>query len=284
MKKVLITGANSYIGCSFEAYVKEHYAQEISVDTVDMIDGSWREKDFSEYDVVFHVAGIVHQKKGAVSDEIYYRVNRDLVLETAQKAKNEGVRHFVFLSTMSVYGILTGYIDSDTVPMPRNVYGRSKLEAEEKLKNIQSTDFKVTIIRPPMIYGKGCKGNFVTLSKIAHKIPIFPNLKNQRSMLYINSLNIFLYHVIEKEFTGVLLPQDGSFVCTYDMVKILASLQGKKILGIKILNPILGILAKNVSIFQKVFGSLCYEQGVSKLEGVEYQCYTLEEALKEIVG
>ena len=90
MKKVLITGANSYIGESFNDYVHEHYSSELVVDTVDMIDGSWKEKDFSIYDIVYHVAGIAHADVGNVSDEVkarYYAINTDLAIETAKKAK-----------------------------------------------------------------------------------------------------------------------------------------------------------------------------------------------------
>ena len=107
MKKVLITGADSYIGVSFDNYAREHYGDELSVETVDMIDGSWREKDFSGYDVVYHVAGIAHADVGNVSDEVkakYYAVNTDLAIETAKKARAEGVKQFVFMSSAIVYG------------------------------------------------------------------------------------------------------------------------------------------------------------------------------------
>ena len=129
MKKILITGANSYIGMSFENYIKKNYPDDYEVDTVDMIDGTWRDKDFSGYDAVFHVAGIAHQKETKENAPIYYKVNRDLAIETAQKAKNEGVSHFVFLSSMSVYGMETGIITKETVPNPKTNYGISKWQA-----------------------------------------------------------------------------------------------------------------------------------------------------------
>lgn len=283
MKKVLITGANSYIGCSFEAYIKKNEREWI-VDTVDMIDGSWREKDFSEYDAVFHVAGIVHQKKGAVPDDIYYKVNCDLVIDVAKKAKEEGVKQFVFLSTMSVYGILMGNIDYSTVANPVNAYGRSKLKAEDELKQLASESFLVAVVRPPMIYGKGCKGNFVSLSKLADKIPVFPCFPNKRSMLYIGNLNIFIWHVIDKEITGMLFPQDEEFVSTWDIVRILREKKNKKIIGIKLFNPIIMLFRKRISVLQKVCGDLCYEKSMSKLIDCEYQKYTLEAAIEEIVS
>ena len=69
MKKILITGANSYIGMSFEKYIKQNYPLDYTIDTVDMMDGSWREKDFSDYDSVFHVAGIAHSDNAIISSE-----------------------------------------------------------------------------------------------------------------------------------------------------------------------------------------------------------------------
>ena len=136
MKKILITGANSYIGTSFEKYILENYPQEYTVETVDMTNPSWKEKDFSEFDCVFHVAGIAHIKETKEKAKLYYSVNRDLAVETTEKAKNEGVKQFVFLSSMSVYGIETGIINKETVPEPKSNYGKFvKRRYRRKLSN-----------------------------------------------------------------------------------------------------------------------------------------------------
>ena len=165
MKRILITGANSYIGASFETYIKQ-WDEEYSVDTVDMIDDAWREKDFGAYDVVFHVAGIAHKKETKDNAQLYYKVNRDLAFETAAKAKTDGVKQFIFLSSMSVYGMVTGVVAKDTVPCPKSNYGKSKLQAEEYINRLGSEKFKVCTLRPPMVYGKDCKGNFQTIVKV----------------------------------------------------------------------------------------------------------------------
>ena len=138
MKKVLITGANSYIGVNFANYVEERYSDMLSTDTIDMIDGSWREKDFGSYDIVYHVAGIAHVDVGNVSDEDkkkYYAVNTDLAIECCNKAKSEGVKQFVFMSSSIVYGDSAPYgrkkvITRDTIPSPANFYGDSKWKAD----------------------------------------------------------------------------------------------------------------------------------------------------------
>lgn len=125
MKRILITGAGSYIGTSFDRYLKEKYPGQYEVDTVDMVDGSWRKKSFSGYDSVFHVAGIAHRKETEKNAELYYKVNRDLAADCAAKAKNDGVKQFVFLSSMSVYGLNSGYIGSATLPNPKTNYVKS---------------------------------------------------------------------------------------------------------------------------------------------------------------
>lgn len=282
MKRVLITGANSYIGTSFESWIKENH-NEIITDTLDMIGDAWREYDFSGYDAVFHVAGIVHQKKNAVSEDTYYKVNCDLAVEAAEKAKLAGVRQFVFISTMSVYGILIGNIDENTVEQPDNAYGKSKLKAENQLKRLATEQFLVAILRPPMIYGKKCKGNFTRLAKLANMTPIFPEFRNKRSMLYIENLNRFVTQIIEQEKAGLMFPQDGEFVSTWDIVRLLRKEQNRMIIGVKLFNPIIKLFQKKISTFQKVWGNLCYAQHMSQIEGVDYQKDSIEEAIHEIM-
>ncbi|SDL28379.1 UDP-glucose 4-epimerase [Clostridium cochlearium] len=259
MKKILITGANSYIGTSFENWLDK---SEYSVDTIDMIDGTWKDKSFSKYDVVFHVAGIAHIKETKENAPLYYKVNRDLVHEVAKKAKANGVKQFIFLSSMSVYGMETGVISKDTVPAPKSNYGKSKLQAEELIAPLQDATFNIAVLRPPMLYGTGCKGNYVRLEKFALKSPIFPDIKNKRSMIYIDNLCEFVKRIIDDESKGLFLPQNDEYVCTSDMVREIAEAHGKKIHMTKLFNPLLRVL--KISIINKVFGDLVYEREMSK--------------------
>lgn len=260
MKKILITGANSYIGMSFEKYIKDNYPDDYVVDTVDMIDGTWREKDFSGYDSVFHLAGIAHQKETKENASLYYKVNRDLAIETAQKAKQDGVKHFIFLSSMSVYGMDTGVITKNTVPRPKSNYGKSKLQAEEGIIMLEDEDFKVCIIRPPMVYGEGCKGNYQTLINIAKKFPVFADYKNQRSMIHIDNLSKFVKTAVDDKFGGVHLPQDPEYICTCKMVQGIARDLGENMKLWKILNPFVSILKHCTTKGRKAFGDLIYEK------------------------
>ena len=259
MKKILITGANSYIGTSFERYLKENCPDEYIVDTVDMVDGSWRTQSFEGYDSVFHVAGIAHQKETKENAHLYYEVNRDLAIETAQKAKADGAKQFVFLSSMSIYGMDTGVITKDTKPNPQSHYGKSKWQAEQAISPLDSESFKLCILRPPMVYGHGCKGNYQALVKIAKVLPVLPDYKNQRSMISIDNLSKHVKQSIDASLKGVYFPQDASYSCTCDMIEKLRKDLGKKYIKVKIMNPFIKLYVKCTKKGRKAFGSLIYK-------------------------
>lgn len=272
MKKILITGANSYIGGSFENYIIANYPDQYIVDTVDMVDGSWREKDLSPYDTVFHVAGIAHADTGHVSEErkaFYYKINTDLTVETAKKAKADGVKQFIFMSSAIVYGDSapigkSKVITKDTEPSPANFYGDSKLQAENGIFPLQDKNFNVVVLRPPMIYGKGSKGNYPVLSKFAKKLPIFPYVKNERSTLYVENLCEFVRLMVENEEYGIFHPQNSEYSNTAELVKMIASVHGKKVVIIKGFTWALKILSHVTGLVNKAFGSMGYDMKLSE--------------------
>ena len=241
MKKILITGANSYIGTSFEKYINDNYSDQYQIDTVDMIDGSWRDKSFNGYDVVYHVAGIAHSDSGKISPEkekLYRSVNTDLTIEVAKKAKKEGVKQFIFMSSAIVYGESSKIgknklITKKTEPIPANCYGDSKLQAEFGILPLHDDKFKICILRPPMIYGKGSKGNFPRLEKCAKELKFFPYIKNERSMLYIGNLVEFVRLIIENEEHGIFWPQNEEYSNTSILVKMIGNANAKNVHLIK---------------------------------------------------
>lgn len=268
MKEVLITGANSYIGTSFEQYMKQYEGYQI--DTLDMKDRNWKNYDFSNYDVVFHVTGIAHADIGHVSEEtkkLYYKINTDLTIETAKKAKESNVKQFIYMSSIIVYGESAPYgkkkvITKDTKPIPSNFYGDSKLQADIGLQELSDDKFKVCILRPPMIYGPGSKGNYPLLSKLAKKLPVFPDIKNERSMLYIGNLCFFIRLCIDEGKAGIFFPQNAEYVSTSQIVKEIAKVNGKNIRLIKLLNPLVKlsiyIPGKVGNLSKKAFGNITY--------------------------
>lgn len=259
MKKILITGANSYIGTSFEEYIKENYSKDYQVDTVDMVGDGWREKSFSGYDSIFHVAGIAHKKENKENAQLYYEINRDLAIETAKKAKKDGVKQFIFLSSMSVYGMDVGVITKETLAKPKSHYGKSKLQAEVEIVKFQNEHFDVCILRPPMVYGKGCKGNFQKILKIAKKCPVFPNIKNKRSMIYIDNLCAFVKMCVRDNLAGVFFPQNREYVSTIDMVRKIAAVLNRKIFFGYLTGFAVYLMRLLVPVAKKGFGTLIYK-------------------------
>lgn len=261
MKHILITGANSYIGTSFEKWL-EASEGDYQIDTLDMIDPKWRQFDFSPYDAIFHVAAIVHKNEKNMDPTLYDKVNRDLPIELAGLAKTAGVKQFVFLSSMSVYGNKEEVITKETKENPSTYYGKSKLAAEKGLMQLESADFKVLMMRPPMVYGPKATGNYTRLSKLSRITPIFPNIANQRSMIYIDNLLEFVRKAIDTNLSGLHFPQNKEYVTTSQLVKIIRDVNGKKTLLTAIFNPIIKPLS-NVSQFNKLFTFKIYNPSCS---------------------
>ena len=218
--------------------------------------------------MVLHVAAIAHNSSDLKMEDLYYKVNRDLTIETAKKAKVEGVRQFIFMSSIIVYGDSgkvgeKKVIDRNTIPKPSNFYGDSKLQAEQGIRPLESESFKIVILRPPMIYGKGSKGNYPKLSKAAQILPVFPDIDNERSMLHIDNLCEFIRLMIDNEESGVFFPQNKEYVKTSEMVKLIAEVHGRKIKLIRIFNPIIRLLGMKLEVINKMFGNLVYEQSIS---------------------
>jgi len=279
MKKILITGKNSYIGTSLDNWLLRE-PDKYKVDTVDMKDESWKEKDFSVYDALFHVAGIAHVSSDPKMEDLYYKVNRDLTIETAEKAKAEGVKQFIFMSSIIVYGDSSKrVIDRNTVPTPSNFYGNSKLQAEEGIKHLESDDFKIVVLRPPMIYGKGSKGNYPRLANMAKKIPVFPDIDNERSMLHIDNLCEFIKAMIDHEESGLYFPQNKDYVKTSELVRTIAEVHGKKIMMISWMNWLIRLMF-GIGIVNKVFGNLVYEKSMSDYDKANYRIRDFRESIE----
>ena len=315
MKKILITGAGSFIGTSFEKYIQNHpKAAEYEISVMDTLSGklvsdsgekaanssvqvasgaeavdySEKEWDFTGYDVVFHVAGIAHADVGKVSEEgkeLYKKVNTDLAVDVAKKAKAAGVKQFIFMSSAIVYGASSPIgkekiINKDTKPEPENFYGESKLNAETGLKELDINPFKVVILRPPMIYGPGCRGNYNSLRKFALKLPLFPKVKNERSMLYIDNLCEFIRLMIDNEESGIFHPANAELSNTSEMVRLIANAHGKKIGLVGGFTWLLKIMSHFTGLVNKAFGNLTYSVELTEYKENYWVC-ALEDSIKK---
>lgn len=284
MKKILITGAGSYVGTSVEKWITGKSGHQ--VDTLDMISDEWRNADFSAYDVVYHVAGIAHVNADPKMEPLYYKVNRDLTIEVARKAKEAGVKQFIFMSSMIVFhesqSLKPEVLTESTKPNPNGFYGDSKLQAENGLHELECDTFKVCILRPPMIYGPNSKGNFPRLITLAAKTPIFPEFHNQRSMLYIDNLAEFVLQAINHQLSGTYYPQNRELSDTVEIIRYFAKAQNHRIWFAKWLIPFVRLASHFLQPINKMFGTYYYDPNMSKMS-FDYQLVSFEESLKQIL-
>lgn len=271
IKKILITGKNSYIGESVKSWLTKKNP-EYQVEEICLRSQEWLKEDFSKYDVVFHVAGIAHSDIKETSPEqkkYYYKINTTLTETVAKKAKAEGVKQFIYMSSMIVFGASAPLgtekiITSTTEPRPLNYYGDSKLQAEIILNSLKTERFKVVIIRPPMVYGRNSKGNYPRLSQFAKRFPVFPKVVNSRSIIHIDNLSEFIRLMILNEEAGIFHPQNAELTSTSELVKTIAIINKKKIVLTRFFNPFLLILSRIHPLINKVFGSMAYELSMSE--------------------
>ena len=295
MKKILITGRNSFIGKSMAGYLQEYQTQygeeKYRTICISQRDNQWEEHDFSEYDAVLDVTGIATVDRKALSEkqkEEYYRINCQLAWKTAQKAKEAGVKQFIYLSSILVYG--EGYslentqaITGDMLPNPTNIYGKSKLEAENGLQELEGEGFQVAILRLPFVYGAGCKGGYLTLSRWASRLPVIPSITEPKSMLYIENLCEFLRILIENDEGGVFFPQNATRESVTRLLEEIRLVHGKKTLRCSLLNPIIKWMARMPgrcgAYTRKAFGGAYYDMQMSKIRE-QYQIVGFEESIR----
>ena len=282
MKRVLITGSSGFIAGHLRRRLEE-FKEAYDVGGMSLRAPDALDAGLSGWDCVVHTAGIAHVRPGEEMAAEYERVNRDLTLAAAGRAKADGVRQFVFLSSMIVYGPppragLRRRIGTDTPTLPENAYGRSKLEAEAGLRALADEDFRVAIVRPPMVYGKGGKGNYNALARMAVKLPAFPDFKNERSILYVENLAECLRLIIDGNLDGLFHPQDERIVSTSELAAEIARAHGRRIALLKCLSPAVRLLGRGGPA-RRAFGDMAYEPELSAAPGT-YRRFDFETAVR----
>ncbi len=284
MKRVLITGAGSYVGESVRNYILST-STDFVIDAVDTINEAWKKADFSQYDVVYHVAGIAHVNADPKMEPLYYKVNRDLTIEVARIAQAAGVKQFIFMSSQIVFhesqSLKTEVLTATTKENPNGFYGDSKLQAEKGLHALECDTFKVCILRPPMIYGPNSKGNFPRLVKLAQVTPVFPAWHNKRSMLYIDNLAEFVKQAIELQLSGTFYPQNRELADTVEIICFFAKASGHKVWITRLLNPFVWLGSFVLQPLNKMFATYYYDPEMSKVD-FDYQLVSFEESLRRI--
>lgn len=287
--RVIITGANSYIGNHIQSYIQSN-DRAFSADQLDVTDNKWRDFDFSGYDAVVHVAAIVH-RKDIDRWEPYQRVNVELTAEIAKKARSQGVKQFVFLSSMAVYGIEKSLskeksvISGQTVPVPCTMYGKSKYLAEQALAEIESEAFRVAIVRPPNVYGPGCRGGYIsTYASIVSKLPVIPKAFTsvKQSVLYIDNLCRFIYLLIANQERGIYTPQDDTSVSAVELMQAISDGLGLRRKTSTVMGAFMYLLAA-CPMVKKGYGGVAYDLNESHQDRFDYLTVSFSEGIKRTV-
>ena len=280
---ILITGAGSYVGTQVANWLEKD--GQFKVDAVDTFGENWKKADYTQYEVVYHVAGIAHVNADPKMEPLYYQVNRDLTIAIAKHAKEAGVKQFIFMSSMIVFhesqSLKAEVLTRDTQPNPNGFYGDSKLQAEIGLKELECETFKVCILRPPMIYGLNSKGNFPRLAKLAVKTPVFPAFHNKRSMLFIDNLGEFVKQAIVRQLSGTFYPQNRELADTVEIIRFFAKEAGHKVWITKLLNPFVWLGSFILQPINKMFATYHYDPSMSRMD-FDYQLVSFEESLKRV--
>ena len=284
--KILVIGKSGFVSTSFQRYMKKY--PEIIVDVISARSNQWKEYSFVGYDAIYNTTGLAHDDARMGSDEQFMALNCELPKSLAEKAKDEGVKTFINMSSMIVYGDMSELgskerITSETVPKPAGIYGESKLAGEAAINELACEQFHVAIIRSQLIYSEDAVDNFLKLSKFAKKGFIFPKIENARSMIYSDNLCELVKLIAENNGNGVYYPQQEEYICTSKLVKDIASIAGHKMVLIKLFNPILYLLSKKIIFIRKVFGSLAYDMQTSNCFGGKYRVVSYEESIKRLV-
>lgn len=284
MLKVLITGAGSYVGESVRKYILST-TSDFEIDAVDTMGENWKKADYSKYDVVYHVAGIAHVNADPKLESLYYRVNRDLTIEVAKQAKGAGVKQFIFMSSQIVFhesqSLMPEILTKNTKENPNGFYGDSKFQAEKGLHELECDTFKISILRPPMIYGPNAKGNFSRLAVLACKTPMFPAYHNKRSILYIDNLAEFVKQVILRGMSGTFYPQNRELSDTVEIIRYFAKESDHKIWITSFFNPFVSVGSHFLQPINKMFATYYYDPEMSKME-FDYQLVSFEDSLKRV--
>lgn len=290
MKRILVTGANSYIGTSFRSYIRG-FGPGYQADGLSLRDEGWRDADFSGYDALLHTVGLAHVDRGRVRERDrarYEYINVELAAAAAEKAKAAGIGQFIYLSSAIVYGDSSPVggekrITRATPVSPSNCYGASKVRGEEALRRLETASFGVAILRLPMVYGPGSRGNYPLLAKLCARTPVFPAVENRRSMLYIENLCEFLRLAVEHGERGTFWPQNAAYVCTSDMASAIAAAHGRRLRLVGGLTPALRAAGHVTGLVNRVFGSLTYDRSLSAYRE-DYQVCSFAESIRRSEG
>lgn len=281
MKSLVITGANGFIG----DYFRQKYANRYHIKTFSFLQDNFDALNMNDTEVVLHLSALVHQMGGG-SEKEYERVNVTQTLDLAKKAKESGVKNFVFMSSVKVYGEESNSVYHEGSEChPQDEYGASKLKAEQELQKLEDDNFKVSIVRTPIVYGYGVKANIKNLILLVIKIPVLPfgKINNKRSMVYIGNLCHLVDMIIEKEQSGVFLVADDKPLSTTKLIELIAKELGIKVYLLKI--PLFPWLLQTLklSFYKRLYESLEVDNTITKKVLNLKNPYSIEDGIRHMI-
>lgn len=283
---ILILGKDSYIGNHLDSWFSAHDHQ---VEQLDVRSDDWRDFDYSYFDTIIHVAGIVH-RQDCKDWNLYKRVNTDMPIEIAAIAKSQGVKQYVYFSTMGVFGkdkaLRQNIIDINDRPKADSMYSKSKMLAEEGLEKLNDESFRVAFVRPPSVYGKGCKGGYISgFTMIVRKLPLIPCAYRsaRQSFIYIDNLCECVRLIVENRLTGVFCPQDDEIPNANELFEAIAHGLGKKYHQSRFLGRLMQIVSF-IPLVKKAYGGIEYSRSLSDIEGFNYVVVPFKEGMRRTVS
>lgn len=280
---VLLTGGTGFVGRHIACQIKglDHaslacavrrpgtskFGQEFVVGSL-QANTDWSAA-LSGQDIVVHAAARAHVMLDETDDPLaeYRKVNVGGTLNLARQAAEAGVRRFIFVSSIKVNGEQTAKgqpFSAESIPAPEDAYGISKMEAEQALQALaEKTGMEVVIIRPPLVYGPGVKGNFATMIKLVEMgLPLpLGATHNKRSLVALDNLVDLIITCIDHPKAGnqVFLAGDGENLSTTELLRGIGAAMGKPARLIPVPAGVLmfgaGLLGKR-AVAQRVLGSL----------------------------
>jgi nucleoside-diphosphate-sugar epimerase len=279
--RVLVTGASGFVGRAVVGALRERgiivraairdSATRPEADESVTIPSlaetfDWRPA-LADVDVVIHAAALAHAPLDADRERMTTLVNRDATARLAEAVRDSSVRRLVFVSTAKVHGEVssTAPFREDDLPAPPDAYARSKVEAERSIRDILG-DSRITIVRPPLVYGPGVRAHFLALmSAVARGVPLpLGGVHNKRSLIAVRNLADALGFVCAHESAAgrVLLVSDGADVSTPELIRALALALHTRARLVAIPIPLLRMAATltgNRQRLEKVIGSLAVD-------------------------
>ena len=285
--RIIITGTKGYLATSLADYFIKRNNSTVLL--LDVKNNSWGDTSFKEFDLIIHCAALVHKNEKLYSLAEYEKINTKLTVDLAKKAKSDGVKHFIFISTMAVYGsriscFLKNEITDKTDCVPKTKYGISKYKAENEIVKLKDERFIVSIVRPPFVYGKNCPGNYVTLKKLVLKLGIVPKIKNLKSMIYIGNLCELMLRISELEYSSIYMPQNNPMLSTAELSQLIAEYNGRKVLFSAVFKPFVYIASLFLPPVRKAFGNEFYSMQLSKEIPFDYNLFDCEASIKITEG